>query len=205
MKYTAALVVLVAAVAAPLASAQTLPPSQCQTSPALVADRWVLGNLTITGSIKRTSVKGGSRIVQTFAVRNNNAAATNVVVASPVWNATISLIKGRAKAPGSKAVTLSTTAVSGVPVIAATPVPTPIAIPSGKTLKVTITYRAVRCPGTGVYLLGPGVVGVGTDPTACWKSTSATNLPTTVCELMYARTKPNRTFRTVSSMDDHFR
>jgi hypothetical protein len=32
--------------------------------------------------------------------------------------------------------------------------------------------------------VGPGVVGVGANPLACWKSTSATNLPTPVCELV---------------------
>lgn len=142
MKFTALALALVAAAVAPLASAQ--PQSTCQDDPT-GANALLLGNLTITASIKRTSVKGGSRIVQTISIRNNNAAATRVRLLT-AYNQVNTLIKGTARAPGSKAVRLvSSTVPSGgeggpIPVIT-TPLsgalPDAISIPSGKTLKAT--------------------------------------------------------------------
>lgn len=161
MKFTAALLALAAAVAAPLASAQ------CTGTNLLT-----IGNLTVASTIKRTSVKGGARIMQTITVKNNNAATTSIKLETP-FNTDNELIKGRAKAPGSPTVTLSGTTS---PVTSGT---TELKIPSGKTLKATIAYRAKRCPSPSPkdYLFGPAVASLTSDNT-CTKASSAT--PTTV-------------------------
>lgn len=174
MKFTAALLALVAAIAAPLASAQ------CTGANALL-----LGNLTIASTTKRTSVKGGSRIVQTFTVKNSGPNAAVVGVGVPYDPAT-TFIKGNAKVPGSKAVALQAMPASaGPPALPqrVTSGPTNgISIPAGKTLKATVSWKAPACvtPSPTNFIFGPAVVAIFADPLNC--NTMAT--PATVCFLI---------------------
>lgn len=167
MKFTAVLVALVAAVAAPLASAQ------CSAS-----NQLLLGNLTITSTIKRTSVKGGARIVQSITVKNNNAASVVVGVGS-AYNTNNTVAKGTARVKGTKTITLQVLpATSGPPALPArvTSGPTTgITIPTGQTLKATIVYKAPKCvnPSPTNFAFGPAAVALFADPTNCIKTANA--------------------------------
>jgi hypothetical protein len=149
MKLIAALVALAAAVAAPLASADPV----CDTA----SNELVLGNLTATSTIRKTTVIGGSRIVQKIAIKNNaGAAAQNLTFASDFDDEYVTFVKGNARILGSKKPTISAedTTVSS----------STFSIPAGKTLKATIMYKAVRCPtSTDPTELGDLVVSVASD------------------------------------------
>jgi hypothetical protein len=137
MKFTAALLALAAAIAAPLASAAP----DCST----LAKNYVLGNLTVSNTIKRTSVKGGARITQTIKITNNGASDAADIGVATLYNADNTFVRGNAKMPRSKAVALNA-ATSPADLVSSGS--TKITIPAGKTLKATIFYKAKACPAT---------------------------------------------------------
>jgi hypothetical protein len=171
MKFTAALLALAAAIAAPLASAQ------CTGANALI-----LGNLTIASTTKRTSVNGGARIVQRFTVKNAGPNSAVVGVGAP-YDPLNTLIKGTAKVSGTKAVTLSaaaaTTTAPILPQRVTSGPTTGITIPAGKTLKGTIVWKAPTCvnPSPSNFVFGPATVAIFADPLNCNKQATAA----TVC------------------------
>lgn len=133
MKFTAALLALAAAVAAPLASAQCTGTNGA-----------VIGNLTVTSSIKRTTVNGGSRIVQTVNIKNGGtSSAGNLKLSSTYAGTNNAYLKGSAKVSGASRVAL--TKETGLVASSGT---TAITVPAGKTLKATLTWKADRCPST---------------------------------------------------------
>ena len=128
--------------------------------------------LTVTRSIKRTAVNGGSRIVQTITAKNTaTTAATGLWLATP-YDATNTLLKGTAKPPGSSAVALKQFA--GPPNVVSSGYTALITIPAGKTLKATIVFKAPNCivgaATTATYAFGPAAVGYST---LCYASSGA--------------------------------
>ncbi len=160
MKISSLIAAMAAVALAPLAAAQT--PADCATP----ANKVLLDNMVITSSIKRTTVKGGSRIVQTISVRNNNpGAAAGLAVGTGFTPAAVSLIKGRARAPGGSKLEL--TRGTGAATNIVSTLPATLSIPAGKTLKATIAFRAINCPPTGtgnnVFGWGPAAVAIPGD------------------------------------------
>jgi hypothetical protein len=129
MKFTAALLALAAAIAAPLAAAQT-----CTTA----TNVGLLGNLTATSTIKKTTVTGGHRIVQSITIKNNAAAAAGGLSFTTAFDADETFLKGNARIWGSAkpTVTASGTLVSS----------SVFSIPAGKMLKATVVWKAKNCP-----------------------------------------------------------
>lgn len=165
MKFTAALFALVGvAIMAPLASAQVV----CGTA----TNAPILGNLTATSTIKKTSVRGGHRIVQSVTIKNNGATSATGLQFRSNFDSDETFLKGNARIFGSSkpTVTASGTVVSS----------SVFSIPAGKTLKATITYRAIRCPTlTQPRTLGNLVVTIPADSltaTTCQITKSGTSV-----------------------------
>ena len=156
MKSASVLAAFAALLLAPLATAQT-----CNTP----ANRDLLFNLAITSSVKRTTVTGGNRIVQTISVRNNNARiAAGLAVSSAYTGADNQYVKGAAKVPGTGRITMNRVGATNVISTGATT----FSIPAGKTLKATLTWTAVRCPpaAANTFPWGPARVSIPADTNA---------------------------------------
>ena len=161
MKFTAALLALVAAIAAPLASAQ------CNA-----ANTLLLGNLTIASKpIKRTSVNGGARIVQTFTVKNAGPNAAVVRLTQDTTLAPATLIKGTAKVAGSRAAPLTQPAGTVTSSTA-----TGITIPAKKTLKATVAWKTPRCvnPSPSTFTVGIPTVHIFSEQSCLKRPSGAT-------------------------------
>lgn len=146
------------------------------------ADALIRDNLIVTSTIKKTSVKGGARIVEVIKVKNNNPTTVSGLTLLSPYNPANALIKGSAKAPGSSPVNLVAGAFQGLNVI--TSGATTLSIPSRKTLKATIAWRAISCPEQSpqVYDFGPAIAVIsvpGSD--ICLQQSSST--PAQVCEI----------------------
>jgi hypothetical protein len=158
MKFTAALVALAAALAAPLAAAD------CTT-----ANDAVLDKLDITSTIKRTKVNGGGRIVQTIKVKNT---ATTDAEGLKLWSFynddDNELIKGTARVPGAKAMAIKPDGSLPPLGLAVSSGATTFTLKAGKTLKATIAWKADRCPDAddNVFKWGPGAISIPTDTAA---------------------------------------
>lgn len=121
MKITSVLVAFAAAALAPLAAAQN-----CDDP----ANDALLDQLTITSTIKRSTVYGGKRVVQTIHVKNTGTtAASGVAIMTAIPDDDLTFLKGRV--PKAK-VTLENDYY---------PTSGTVTIPAGKTLKATV--RAV--------------------------------------------------------------
>ena len=146
------------------------------------ADVLIRDNLIVTSTIKKTSVKGGARIVQVIKIKNNNPTTVSGLTLLSPYNPANALIKGSAKAPGSSPVSLVAGAFRGLNVI--TSGATTLSIPSRKTLKATIAWRAISCPAQSpqAYDFGPAIAVIsvsGSD--ICLQQSSST--PAQVCEI----------------------
>jgi hypothetical protein len=159
MKISSVLAAVAAVALAPLAVAQT--PANCANQ----ANTAILNGLTITSTIKRTTVTGGNRIVQTIIVRNNGAAAAAGLVLGTAFDpAAATLLKGSARiAKGSK-LTLTPRAAPNNGVL--TTGATAFSIPAGKTLKATVSWKTINCPPAApqnTFSWGPVGVGIPAD------------------------------------------
>jgi hypothetical protein len=125
MRLTVALVALAAAVAAPLAAGQAV----CTVS----ANAAALNALTATSTIKRTTVKGGSRIVQQILIKNTATTAAAGLTFSTTFDADETFLKGKAHVIGGSKPTVTAT---GTAVASST-----FSIPAGKTLKATVASK----------------------------------------------------------------
>lgn len=176
MKYTAILVALAAAVAAPLAAAQT----NCATA----SNVGVLGNLTVSSSTKRMSVTGGHRIVQTITVKNGaSSTASGLKLTTPYQGSDNTYLKGYGRIPGTGKITLSKD--SGALTVSSGS--TAFSIPAGKTLKATLTWRSVRCT-TADFNFGPPTINIPADTNAACSKTYGT--ATTVCLIVFKKIHP---------------
>jgi hypothetical protein len=139
MKISAAFAAVATVALAPLAAAQMMREVErfCTSS----ANEAFLGNLTATSTIKRTTVNGNSRVVQTIKVKNNGmtAAAGLNLLTTPF--ADLPLIKGRvAGVHSSPKPIVSYNSGTGVATS------TVFTLPAGKQLKATFAYKAKACP-----------------------------------------------------------
>jgi hypothetical protein len=164
MKITAALCAVAAVAFAPLASAQII----CNTA----GNAAILGNLTSTSTIKRTTVTGGHRIVQSVTIKNTGAATATGLSFSSNYDSDETFIKGNAKIFGSAKPVITANATQVTSSV--------FSIPVGKTLKATLVYKAKNCPTLAQPRpLGNLVVTIPADSltsTTCRATKAATNV-----------------------------
>ena len=140
MKISAAFAAVAAVALAPLAAAQT-----CDETYNLD----YLDNLTLTSTIKRTTVNGNARVVQTITVKNTGTATAEGLNLFTTPGSDLPLIKGRvAGVHSSPKPTVSYDSAAG------TAASTAFDLPAGKQLKATFAYKAAKCP----ELLNPHVI-----------------------------------------------
>ena len=126
-------------------------PAGC-TTPANAA---ILNALTITNIVKRTTVNGGAKVVQTVTVQNTGAAVANgLVLSSTPLDPVLTFLKGNTKPR-------TTVTAAGAAVTS-----TAFNLAAGATLKATITYKSQRCPAATAAHAVPIQVSVPADPTA---------------------------------------
>ena len=132
MKISAAFAAVAAVALAPLAAAQT-----CTSA----TNQGYLENLTATSTIKRTTVNGGSRVVQTITVKNTGMTTAMGLNLLTTPFADLPLIKGRvAGVHSSPKPTVSYNSGTGFATSTA------FDLPAGKQLKATFAYKAAKCP-----------------------------------------------------------
>ena len=119
------------------------------------------GNIqaVIDALIKRTTVNGGGRIVQTILVKNTaNTKAPSVQLGSLYSGDDNRFLKGHAKTPGSARVKMVKDSSFNIIKFG----DQAVTIPAGKTLKATLTWKAETCPpaDANVFNWSPPFVGI---------------------------------------------
>lgn len=98
--------------------------------------------------------------MQTIKVTNNNGATVNNIKFGTFWASTSDAIKANARAPGAGKVSVT------IDNNANTAISHGFSLPSGKTLKATIAFRAVQCPPASpanVFEFGASAVNINAE------------------------------------------
>jgi hypothetical protein len=161
MKCTPSLLALFTAIIAAAPYATAAEPLASATFLCSGDDGRGIEDLAISNAIKRLSVTGGQRIVQTITVKNNGANKASGLALYTRYNPENTLVKGTGRAPGTKSATLNTEHVAILGTLATTG-SNKLSIPSGKMLKATISYKAKACPDPNPtkYNFGPAAVSL---------------------------------------------
>lgn len=132
MKITAALAAIAAVAFAPLAAAQI----SC-INPANTA---LMQQLTVTSTIKRTTVTGGAKLAHVITIKNGGGNAVPSLQFNTDIDADLTFQKARLNAVHKGVAKPTVTLVAGDPTASA------FTLPAGKTLKATLTYKTKTCP-----------------------------------------------------------